>query len=759
MPARAKSLRLGRAARSEGLCKDRGRLPLKIGSRFRVIARPVVTRRLVLAASLLACVAGTAPSAHAEDGYDLWLRYRPLAAERRDTVTGVSTAIVTPAEASPTLRAAVGELKAGLAGLTARTVSVTTTLTDGSLVIGTPRTSALIARFELPLAPLGSDGYLIRSVELDGHPVTVIAANEDVGALYGAFAWLRLVQTGSDLTALDVASSPRIALRLLNHWDNLDGSVERGYAGKSIWDWSSLPDRLDPRYADYARANASIGINGAVLNNVNAQPAILSGTYLEKVAALAGAFRPYGIRVYLSVRFSAPIDIGGLATADPLDADVHRWWRAKADEIYARIPDFGGFLVKADSEGQPGPQGYGRTHADGANVLADALRPHGGVVFWRAFVYARNSPEDRVKQAYQEFVPLDGAFADNVIVQVKNGPLDFQPREPFHPLFGAMPRTPLALELQITQEYLGFATHLAYLGVLYEEALDTDTYAKGAGSTVAKVVDGSLFGHARSGVAGVSNIGAARDWTGAPFAQANWYAFGRLAWNPELTARGIAEEWLRMTFASDQKLVATALEIMLRSREAVVDYMTPLGLAHLMGTGHHYGPAPWVDDLDRAEWNPYYYHRADADGIGFDRTQTGSNAVAQYAPPVAEKFANLDAVPDAYLLWFHRLPWDHRMRSGRTLWEELIAHYDRGVAEVAAMRTDWATLEPYVDAERFAKTAQLLEVQAHEARWWRDACLAYFSSRSGLALPRGVAGPEHTLEHYRSLSLASPPAR
>jgi alpha-glucuronidase len=463
--------------------------------------------------------------------------------------------------------------------------------------------------------------------------------------------------------------------------------------------------------------------------------------------------------VYLSVRFSAPIDIGGLATADPLDAAVRQWWRAKADEIYARIPDFGGFLVKADSEGQPGPQGYDRTHADGANVLADALRPHGGVVFWRAFVYARNSSEDRVKQAYQEFVPLDGVFAENVIVQVKNGPLDFQPREPFHPLFGAMPRTPLALELQITQEYLGFSTHLAYLGVLYEEALDSDTHVKDTGSTVAKIVDGSRFDHERSGIAGVSNIGAARDWTGAPFAQANWYTFGRLAWNPDLSAREIAEEWLRLTFSIDPKFLATALPMMLRSREAAVDYMTPLGLAHLMGTGHHYGPAPWVDDLERAEWTPYYYHRAAADGIGFDRTASGSNAVAQYAPPVASRFANLATVPDAYLLWFHRLPWDHRLRSGRTLWEEIVAHYDRGLTEVAAMQADWATLEPFVDAERFAKTTRLLEIQAREARWWRDACVAYFSSRSGLPLPSGVAEPEHTLEHYMSLRFPYAPGR
>jgi alpha-glucuronidase len=392
-------------------------------------------------------------------------------------------------------------------------------------------------------------------------------------------------------------------------------------------------------------------------------------------------------------------------------------------------------------------------------MLADVLRPMGGVVFWRAFVYAPNSAEDRVKQAYQEFVPLDGRFRENVIVQVKNGPLDFQPREPFHPLFGAMARTEVGLELQITQEYLGFATHLAYLGVLYEEVLDADAYVKGEGSTVAKIVDGSLFGYGRTSIAGVANIGAARDWTGAPFAPANWYAFGRLAWDPELSARAIADEWLRMTFSSDPEFVATALSMMLRSREAVVDYMTPLGLAHLMGTGHHYGPAPWVDDLARAEWNPFYYHRADADDIGFDRTASGSNAVAQYAARVAQRFASLDTVPDEHLLWFHRLPWDYRMRSGRTLWEELVAHYDRGVAEVAAMQADWATLEPFVDAERFAKTARLLEIQAREARWWRDACIAYFQSRSELELPPGVAWPEHTLEHYQSLRFPYAPGR
>jgi alpha-glucuronidase len=704
-------------------------------------------------------LAVASPAAHAEDGYELWLRYRPLAVEQRERLTALAGGVVVPSQASATLRAAAAELATGAAGLTARHVPVTQSVADGSLVLGTPQSSPLIAQLDLPLAALGRDGFIIRRVELDGRRATAIAANEDPGVLYGAFAWLRLAQTGRDVSRIDVASAPRIELRLLNHWDNLDGSVERGYAGASLWDWWRLSDYVEPRYTDYARANASLGINGAVLNNVNAQPEILTRAYIDKVAALASVFRPYGVRVYLAVRFSAPLDIGGLTTADPLNADVQSWWRAKAEEIYERIPDFGGFLVKADSEGQPGPQRYGRTHADGANMLAEALQPHGGVVLWRAFVYAPNGAEDRVKQAYGEFAPLDGAFAANVIVQVKNGPLDFQPREPFHPLFGAMPHTPLALELQITQEYLGFATHLAYLGTLYEEALDADTYANGAGSTVAKVVDGSLFDHERSAISGVSNVGSVRDWTGAPFAQANWYAYGRLAWDSELSAREIAEEWLRMTFSNDPTFVETALSIMLRSREAVVDYMTPLGLAHLMGTGHHYGPAPWVDDLERAEWTPYYYHRAGADGIGLDRTAGGSNAVAQYAPPVADRFANLATVPDTYLLWFHRLPWDYRMRSGRTLWEELVAHYDRGVAEVAAMQAAWATLERYVDAERFAKTARLLQIQAREARWWRDACIAYFRSRARLPLPRGVAEPGQTLEHYMSLRFPYAPGR
>jgi alpha-glucuronidase len=605
---------------------------------------------------------------------------------------------------------------------------------------------------------------VIRSLAIDGRPATVIAANSDVGVLYGAFHFLRLVQTRAPLEALDVASQPRTKVRLLNHWDNLDRHVERGYAGQSIWDWHKLPGYLDPRYTEYARACASIGINGTVLTNVNANATSLSPMYLEKTAALAGALRPYGIRVYLTARFSAPIELGGLSTADPLDPAVRAWWRAKVDEIYRFIPDFGGFLVKANSEGQPGPQDYKRTHADGANMLAEALAPHRGLVMWRAFVYSNDTPTDRAKQAYDEFVPLDGKFAGNVLVQVKNGPIDFQPREPFHPLFGAMPKTPLMMEFQITKEYLGFATHLAYLGTMWQETLAADTMVKGRGSTVAKVVDGELHGYRHTGMAGVANIGADRNWSGSHFDQANWFAYGRFAWDPQADARTIAEEWVRMTFTNDAAFVQPVVEVMMGSREAVVDYMMPLGLAHLFDTGHHYGPGPWVSDLKRADWNPTYYHRADADGVGFDRGPAldgrgGSGATSQYAPPVAKIFADRRKVPEQFLLWFHHVPWDYKTRSGRILWDELVWRYTHGVEVVGRMRQQWAALAPYVDAERFAQVAAFLAIQEQEAQWWRDACIAYFQSINRRPLPAGFAPPAHPLEYYKSLRFPYAPGR
>jgi alpha-glucuronidase len=688
----------------------------------------------------------------AEDGYDLWLRYAPLAPAESARVAENLKSIVAPRERSPTLAAAVAELERGLSGLLGAPVrSSAGTPERGAVVLGTPQSMPSIASLELPLAELGDEGYVIRAATLGRERVTVIAANSDIGVLYGAFALLKHVQTGESLRDVDIASAPQVQLRLLNHWDNLDRSVERGYAGRSLWDWYTLPEYRNPRYTDYARANASIGINGTVLNNVNSKADSLTAPYIEKAAALAEEFRPYGLRVYLSARFNAPIELGGLRTGDPLDPAVRAWWRAKIDEIYAAIPDFGGFLVKANSEGQPGPQDYGRTHADGANMLAEPLALHGGVVLWRAFVYQDTNPEDRAKQAYSEFVPLDGQFADNVVVQVKNGPIDFQPREPFHPLFGAMPETPLGMEFQVTKEYLGFASHLVYLAPMWVEVLDADTYVEGSGSTVARVIDGSLHGHALTAMAGVANTGTDRDWSGSTFNQANWYAYGRLAWDPDLGAEEIAREWLELTFTRDARFVDTAAQMMLESREAPVDYMTPLGLTHLMATGHHYGPGPWVSNLSRPEWNPFYYHRADAQRIGFDRTERGSDALVQYAEPVADRFASLDTVPENLLLWFHRVAWDYEMRSGKTLWDELVRRYDRGVAAVGAMQDTWAGLERFVDTERFAKTAQLLEVQEREARWWRDASIAYWQSISGLPLPAGVAAPELSLAEYRAV--------
>ncbi len=693
---------------------------------------------------LVAALMAMAPAlAWAEDGYELWLRYRPVQGAALAQLQTGARAIVRAGADSPTLQTAVAELKRGVAGMTGREPALTSRIAPGALVLATPASAP--AGLAMPWAELGPEGYALRRLKLQGADVTVIAANTDIGLLYGSYAWLRAAQTGVDLARLDLRSVPKVQLRMLNHWDNLDRHVERGYAGASIWDWWKLPEILDTRYTDYARANASLGINGTVLNNVNAKADSLTAPWLAKAAALAGVFRPYGIKVYLSARFSAPVELGGLKKSDPLDPAVRAWWKAKADEIYKTIPDFGGFLVKANSEGQPGPQDYGRHHADGANMLAEALAPHGGVVLWRAFVYAPEA-KDRAAQAFDEFKPLDGKFASNVIVQVKNGAIDFQPREPFHPLFGATPKTPLALELQITKEYLGFATHLVYMGPLFEEVLKADT---GHGGTVARVVDGSLAKHRLTAMAGVANIGTDRNWSGSQFDQANWYAYGRMAWDPDLGAADVARDWVAQTFTARPAARDAIVSLMLASREAVVDYMTPLGLHHLMGTGHHYGPAPWVDNLERADWNPTYFHRAAKEGIGFDRTATGSNAVAQYAPAVAKRWADPRTTPPELLLWFHHLPWDYAMPSGRTLWAELIARYDRGVAAVAGVRARWAALQPDIDAARHAEVTAYLVQQEREARWWRDACIAYFQSVSGLPLPAGVRPPERSLDEYK----------
>jgi alpha-glucuronidase len=686
------------------------------------------------------------PLAHAEDGYELWLRYRAVEAPWLERYRTAIREIVPPTAAG---NAAVSELTRAITGLLGAAPAMAKKITgDGALLLGTPASSPTIAEMRLDLEELGSEGYLLRSTTLGGHRATVIAANSQAGLMYGTFEFIRLLQTRQPIDHLALRNSPRVQHRVLNHWDNLDGTVERGYAGASLWDWQKLPDFLAPRYTDYARACASIGINGTVLTNVNADALVLTPRYLEKVAALAGVFRPYALKVYLTARFTAPMDIGGLRTADPLDPAVRLWWQRKADEIYRFIPDFGGLLIKANSEGQSGPQDYGRSHAEGANMIAAALAPHGGIVMWRAFVYSDKASEDRAKQAYTEFLPLDGKFDQNVLLQVKNGPIDFQPREPVHPLFGAMPNTPLMLEMQITKEYLGFATHLVYLGPLYEEVLRTDTQARGPGSTVGTVIDG---------MAGVSNVGADRNWTGSHFDQANWYAFGRLAWDPAYGARDIAAEWLRMTFSNAPGFVGPALAMMMGSREAAVDYMTPLGLAHLMASGHHYGPGAWQAEGARADWTPPYYHRADAGGIGFERSTAGSNAVSQYSPAVASVFNSLELTPEKFLLWFHHVPWDHRMASGATLWDELVIRYTQGVGYVRQMRKTWADLAPYVDAERYAQTAAFLAIQEKEAQWWRDATLAYFQSLSGRPFPPGYAAPLHSLQEYQALSFPYAP--
>lgn len=694
-------------------------------------------------------------SLNADDGYKLWLRYNLVKdSSKLDQYRQLIKGWIIEGESS-TIKAAKEELEMGLRELMSSIAFLPNPkgeIINGILIAATYKSSSLLKKLGLKnkLKNISSEGYLILSEKIDGKRVTIITANEDIGVLYGVFHFLRLLQTNSDISNLNIESSPKIKLRLLNHWDNLDRTSERNYAGFSIWDWHRLPDYISPQYIDYARANASIGINGAALNNVNANATILTHRYLLKVKALADVFRPYGIRVYLSARFSAPIEIGGLKTADPLDLEVQQWWKDKVEEIYSLIPDFGGFLVKANSEGQPGPQDYGRTHADGTNMLADALKPFGGVVMWRAFVYA-TIPEDRIKQAYNEFTPLDGKFRDNVLIQAKNGPLDFQPREPFHPLFGGMPNTNMMMEFQITMEYLGQGTQLVYLAPMWKECLESDTYEKGEGSTVAKVIDGSLENHSLTGIAGVSNIGTDRNWTGHLFGQANWYAFGRLAWNHELTSEQITDEWIRMTFSNDVSIINPIKEIMMQSRENVVNYMTPLGLAHQMGWDHHYGPAPWDSHRGRPEWTPVYYNRADSTGIGFDRTGTGSDAVNQYHKPVADEFASLKTCPDKFLLWFHHVNWNYKMRSGRTLWNELCYHYYEGVDSARSIQKTWNTLKGKIDEEEFNHVRMLLKIQVNEAVWWRNACVLYFQTFSKQLIPAGYEKPDKTLEYYQSL--------
>ena len=594
---------------------------------------------------------------------------------------------------------------------------------------------------------LARDGYTVKS---QGGK-TVIAASSDAGLLYGAYHLLRLQQTGKSCSNLDISEQPVYDLRILNHWDNPNGTVERGFAGRSIF----LNPDLE-RMKIYGRANASIGINGTVLNNVNAKPEALSAESLQKAKSIADQLRPYGIRVYLSINFASPIKLGGLKTADPLNAEVVGWWKEKVGEIYRLIPDFGGFLVKANSEGEPGPQDFGRSHADGANMLAGVLKPHKGIVMWRAFVYNPQS-KDRANQAYEEFMPLDGQFADNVIIQIKNGPIDFQPREPYSPLFTAMQKTPMMVEFQITQEYLGAANHLAYLAPMWTEFF---SFVKPA----------SL-----KAMAGVANIGDDTNWCGHHFAQSNWYAFGRLAWNPALSPKEIAEEWLSQTFGRTENgelrterydnlaspdsadksnhtsqfstLSSQLVKLMLDSREACVNYMMPLGIHHIFAGGHHYGPEPWYQPQGvRADWTPPYYHRADSIGLGFDRTLKGSANVKQYPEDLCRLYNDINTCPENLLAWFHHVPWDRRMKSGRTFWEELCHKYDEGVRDTRRFLAVWDAMQPFVDRQRFDEVQRKLRIQTRDAEWWRDACLLYFQTFSHRPIPQDMEHPVHNLD-------------
>ena len=567
-------------------------------------------------------------------------------------------------------------------------------------------------------ATLPEEGYQI-SGQTDRQ---TIRARSELGLLYGAYALLRS-QSDPSSVRQGVTEKPFFRYRILNHWDNLDGSIERGYAGRSIfWDLDGTnPKAINARLIkEYARANASIGINGTVLNNVNASPKILSAPYISKVKEIADILRPYGIKVYLSVNFASPMTIaakgfnGGkpVKTADPLNAKVQAWWKAKAKEIYASIPDFGGFLVKANSEGQPGPFDYKRTHADGANALADAVKPYGGIVMWRSFVYgAAHKGEDRVKQAVSEFKNLDGKFRDNVILQSKNGPLDFQPREPYAPIFDNMKQTSQMAELQITQEYLGQSRHLVYLAPMWREFF------------------GFVAPDRLVGIAGVANIGLDKNWCGHHFSQANWYAFGRLAWDPFITSEAIAQEWLTQTFMPQQDNLTPLLSMMLRSREACVDYMMPLGLHHIFRFDHHYGPEPggFIASYP-IEWCPVYYHQADSLGIGFDRTHAGSDATSQYREPFCSLYDDVNTCPERYLLWFHHVPWDFRLKSGNTLWEELQVRYARGVKEVEDFCRIWQEAKPAIDEQRWKEVDQRMQHQLENAREWQKTCLEYFGS-------------------------------
>ena len=664
----------------------------------------------------------------ADDGYRLWLKFTPI--ENPEKYFEYCGSIGSNWPENSIILTAQNELSAGLRGMLGKSPQIR------------KKGSSILFEIDKKIKP---DGFKI--IEKEGR-IVIFSSNEK-GILYGSFELLKQIKLGKDLAKLTIQSEPKIKFRMLNHWDNVLGTIERGYAGSSLWKWYELPENKDIRYTDYARANASIGINAVSVNNVNASARFLTKEYLEKVAALAEVFRPYGIQVFLSINFASPKILGRLKTSDPLDPQVMAWWEEKAKEVYDYIPDFGGFLVKANSEGEPGPQEYGRTHADGANMLAKAVEPFGGIVIWRAFVYSPDPNGDRFKQAYDEFKPLDGEFKKNVIVQVKNGPIDFQSREPFSPLFGAMKHTPLAMEFQITQEYLGFSTNIVYQPNVYKEVLEADTYQRGKGSTVGKVIDGSLGNHDLTMMAGVANTGSDRNWTGHLMSQANWFGYGKLAWDYTISEEEIAREWIGLTFNQKKKVVETVEDILVRSRQIYVNFTTPLGLHHIMGQGIHFGPEPWLERSARPDWTSIYYHRADEKGLGFNRLAAGSNAISQYHPEVQKEFSDPERMDLNYLLWFHHIGWNQELSTGRTLWEELCYRYFKGVNEVKGLQEEWNGLEGEIDQEMFEDIKGRLAVQYREAENWRDACLLYFQTFSKKEIQFGKI--ERNLEEMKEL--------
>ncbi|MBB6479923.1 alpha-glucuronidase family glycosyl hydrolase [Spirochaeta isovalerica] len=682
-------------------------------------------------------------------GYDLWMAYNRLSGERLAMAEDLCREIHVYGE-GPVMANVAAELERGFSGLTGEKVKTVrlinsqrndSTRSRPSIIAGTKHSLGEMIQGTGPESDGSVNGkpeaftLIMPGNSESGHggesDALWVIGEDEPALIYGVFELLRRITTGHlPEPGSTYSGSPAFNWRMLNHWDNFDGTIERGYAGKSLWKWHELPDRVDNRYTDYARACASVGLNGSVLNNVNDAQTVLQSGNLRKVKAIAQVLAGWGIRTFLSVNFASPMIIGGLDTADPLDPEVRQWWMEKCDEIYALIPDFGGFLVKADSEGQPGPFSYNRNHAQGANMLARALAPHGGVLIWRAFVYGHGEA-DRAKTAYSTFSALDGEFDDNCVIQIKNGAIDFQPREPVHPLFSHLHSTNSFMEFQITQEYLGQGNHIVYLAPMWKEILDFD-FASGLSNPESPSSVVSRLTNERNGritgIAAVSNIGDEETWCGSHFHPLNWYAYGRLAWNPGLSSEAIAEEWAVQTFGSDEKVIDVCMRMLLPSWETCINYMTPLGLHHIMKEGHHYGPDPGFDGGEREDWRSTYYHRADRKGLGFDRSPTGTKATEQYPEPCSSLFGSMDTCPEKYLLWFHHVPWDRKLSSGRTLMDEIEERYKTGVSGVEGMISHWDEVSERIDPQRARAVREKLEIQLADAREWMEVCVPYFRS-------------------------------